>query len=180
MGDFSWGYYSGLIRVVAQLVCTCTWLLSVLLGSLLNNNLNSHSLSQGLVHCLQKRRSHPLWDFLCPEPEDIGRQRENILLLQGPWPSDLAVTGCGIWPPAYQDSMFCWVIVKEVESPSSVPFLEPLPQKRPPNMTPRLPTDALPHHICTHGHTSAQPVLAHSFQPVLAVASALPSKSWPG
>jgi hypothetical protein len=82
-GDFSWGYYSGLIRLVAWLVCTCTWLLSVLFGSLLKINLNSHVVSQGLVHCLQKWRSHPLWDFLRPEPEDIGRQQENTLLSTG-------------------------------------------------------------------------------------------------
>jgi hypothetical protein len=110
----------------------------------------------------------------------LGDNKRTPCSLQGFWPSDLAVTGCGIWPPAYQDSMFCWVIVKEVESPPGVSFHEPLPQKRSPKMTPRLLTDTLTHHICTHGHTSTQPILAHSFQPVLAVGSVLPSKSWPG
>jgi hypothetical protein len=76
--------------------------------------------------------------------------------LQGFCPSDLAVTGCGIWPPAYQDSMFCWVIVKEVESPSWVPFLEPLPQKRPPKWPPGywlILSHIINAHMDTHQHS---------------------------
>jgi hypothetical protein len=149
MGEVSWGSYRGLIRAVAWTVYTCSWLLSVLFGSLLENDLNS-LVSRGLVHCLQKRRSRLLWHFLCPSQRILGDSKRTSCSLQGFWPSDLAVTGCGIWPPAYQDSMFCWVIIKEVESPSRVPFLEPLLQKRPPKMTSRLPTNTLPHH---HMHT---------------------------
>jgi hypothetical protein len=82
MVEVFWGSCRGLVRAVAWTVYTCTWLLSVLFGLLLENDLNS-LVSRGLVHCLQKPRSHPLWDFLWPEPEDIGRQQENTLLSTG-------------------------------------------------------------------------------------------------
>jgi hypothetical protein len=149
VGEFSWGYCSCFIRVLAWPVCTCTWLLSVLFGMLLENDLNSLVVSWGLVHCLQKR-SHPLWDFLWHRPEDIGRQQENILLSTG---SLSKWSGCyWLWNLATCLPGFhvLWVIIIEAESPPRVTFLEPLPQKRTPKMTPRLLTDTLPHH---HMHT---------------------------
>jgi hypothetical protein len=163
MGEVSWGYYSGLIRVVAWPVYIYTWLLSVLFGSCLENDMNSLVVSQGLVYHFQKLRNHLLWDSFWLEPEDIGRQQENILLSTGSL-AKWSISGSGMWLPGPQEAMvFFLFIIKEVESPLMVPLLEPLPQKRPPKTTPVIdwysPTSSYL-HLDTYQHKLSYHIVA--------------------
>jgi hypothetical protein len=150
MGEISWDCCSGLIRMVSLPVCTCTWLLSVLFGFLLENGRGP-----GCV-----MRSGPL----SPEMNKPSTLGFLVAWAMGNWhtarkhPEVCRVSGQVIcywlWNLATcLPGFHVCLAYHQLESLARVPFPVPLSQKRLSKISLLLLNNTLPHHhmyIWTH------------------------------